>query len=243
MKRGVHLSRIGLSISLCFFILSAHANMIIYPMEVGIGLRAAAQIKVISKSDEVQFVKVLEKKILHPGTPQETEIVVDMNADNALVVTPMKMALSAGGERVVRLVSLVLPEKETTWRVYFEGVAQEAFDDASTTPKENSAKIGISLVWGVLVHVAPQQAFARLTYSPASGKIINEGTVRIPIQEIAACDSVDHCQWLKETATVYPDTAVTLSSIHFQPGNQYRVKYYDWIKNSSEEMAIVIKDI
>lgn len=53
------------------------ANMSIYPMSVEVGETGATQIRVMSQSDAVQFVKVTEKQIINPGTPQEKEVSVE----------------------------------------------------------------------------------------------------------------------------------------------------------------------
>ena len=112
------------ALSLPFFSEMAMANMSVYPMELNVDSSGAAQIKVASKTDDIQFIRVRQKKILNPGTAQEKEIDVASWKEGGVVVTPEKFALAAGAMRVVRLVSLTPPEKETTWRVYFEGVKQ-----------------------------------------------------------------------------------------------------------------------
>ena len=47
------------------------ANMSVYPMELNVDSSGTAQIRVASKSDDIQFIRVRQKKILNPGTPQE----------------------------------------------------------------------------------------------------------------------------------------------------------------------------
>jgi hypothetical protein len=46
---------------------------------------------------------------------------------NQLLVMQQNIALSAGSESIVMLVSMNPPAKETTWRVYFESVSENAF--------------------------------------------------------------------------------------------------------------------
>nr|WP_262420190.1 hypothetical protein [Enterobacter roggenkampii] len=62
------------ALSLPFFSEMALANMSVYPMELNVDKSGAAQIKVASKTDDIQFIRVRQKKILNPGTPQEKEI-------------------------------------------------------------------------------------------------------------------------------------------------------------------------
>ena len=220
---------------------SASANMSIYPMCVEVGETGAAQIRVMSQSDAVQFVRVTEKQIVNPGTSQEDEVSVEGFAKNSLVITPQKLAVSAGSQRLVRLVALELPEKETTWRVYFEGVSELDDNATAASPQTTSTKVGISLVWGALVHVAPKKAVASLRLDTQRGLVINDGTLRMPLREVGVCNLAGACQWKKETATVYPDTELKIASLIAQPGKKYKARYYHWLKKTVEEIDLPIK--
>ncbi|MGX8942514.1 hypothetical protein ACWWJF_22320 [Symbiopectobacterium sp. Eva_TO] len=101
-----------MALCVLYYCASANAEVDIYPIEVGIGNKGASQIQVFSRSDKVSFVRVTEK-IINPGTPLEKEISANMTSDGALVITPQKLAVSPGGQRLVRLVAVNLPEKET----------------------------------------------------------------------------------------------------------------------------------
>ncbi|WMT15638.1 fimbrial protein [Serratia fonticola] len=218
----------------------ALANMSIYPMSVDVGETGATQIRVMSQSDAVQFVKVTEKQIINPGTPQETEVSVEGFAKNSLVITPQKLAISAGSQRLVRLVAVELPEKETTWRVYFEGVPELEDSAAASEPQTTSTKVGISLVWGALVHVAPKKVVTSLRLDAPRGLVINDGTLRMPLREVGVCDLAGACHWQKETATVYPDTELKVPSLTVQPGKKYKARYYHWLKKTVEEIDLPI---
>lgn len=216
-----------------------HASMTVYPIEAEVGTKGTAQIRVLSKSDDVQFVNVTVKQISNPGTRDEKEIPVDMTAENALVVAPNKLALSSGSERIVRLVSMVPPPKETTWRVYFESVnEQQQSVPVNAKSSHNGAQVGVSIIWGALVHVAPEKVTTSLKYDSTTGNVINDGTLRMPLKEIGICHSSGQCDWKKETATLYPDTALNLKSIDKSSGKHYRAKYYHWINKSIEEIDI-----
>lgn len=214
--------------------------MMVYPMETEVGKNGAAQIKALSQSDEVQFIKISLKKIINPGTPNEKEIHADISAGESLVVTPQKLALTAGGERIVRLVSLAFPEKETTWRVYFESVSENTFNKANNekNSENRTAEVGVSIVWGALVHVAPAESIVSLKYNPGSAEVINEGTIRLPLRELAICNTTGECSWKKETSTVYPGTTIRLAGMRFSSEIKYRVKYYNWLKNATEEIEL-----
>ncbi|MGL5385854.1 MAG: fimbrial protein [Enterobacterales bacterium] len=242
-KRYKHKYLLGI-LPILFFSGCALANMSIYPMSVEIGDSGATQIRVMSQSDEVQFVKVTEKQIINPGTRQEKEISVDGFSQNSLVITPQKLAISAGSQRLVRLVALELPEKETVWRVYFEGVSESAFDDvvANASPQAPSTKVGISLVWGALVHIAPKRPTVSLKLDSQSGLVINDGTLRVPLREVGICDLAGACNWKKETATIYPGTRLNVATLFFQPGKKYKARYYHWLKKTVEEIDIPVNN-
>ncbi len=218
----------------------ALANMSIYPMSVELGETGATQIRVMSQSDAVQFVKVTEKQIINPGTPQEKEVSVAGFAKNSLVITPQKLAISAGSQRLVRLVAVELPEKETTWRVYFEGVPELEDSAAASEPQTTSTKVGISLVWGALVHVAPKKVVTSLRLDASRGLVINDGTLRMPLREVGICDQAGACHWQKETATIYPGTELKVASLMARPGKKYKARYYHWLKKAVEEIDLPI---
>ncbi len=212
--------------------------MSVYPMEASVTNSGSAQIEVESKSNDVQFVRVTVKKIINPGTKQEKEISVGRVEEDALVITPQKLAITAGGMRVVRALAITLPKQETTWRVYFEGVSENEY--GGNKAAQNSADVGVSIIWGVLVHVAPEKAVVSLKYDPVTGTVVNDGTIRIPLNETAVCAAADKCIWRKEKATVYPGTSVKLSSTHFNERGEYRAKYYNWISNKNEEITLPV---
>ncbi|WP_338501847.1 hypothetical protein VRB18_20050 [Erwinia aphidicola] len=123
----------------------------------------------------------------------------DMSDAGQIIVTPQKIALAAGGERVVRIVSMTPPEKETTWRVYFEGVSETVFNAYSDEKSQagKAAQVGVNIIWGALVHVAPRKARASLRYIPSTGNILNDGTLRIPVTEVGVCSPGGECRWEK----------------------------------------------
>ena len=219
---------------------SCYADMQIYPMEVTIDNKGSAQITVQSKSSEVQFIKVTIKKIINPATKNEKEITINMaDSNESLVVTPQKLVLSAGSQRLVRFLSLNNPKEESVWRVYFEGITESEFNgEDKNKSKKTAAKIGVNIVWGAIVHIVPDKAIVKLAYNPTSGLLINSGTVRLPIMETATCNKADLCIWKKDVTTIYPSTEKRLDSIISSPGSSYRVKYYNSVKNTLEEIEL-----
>lgn len=235
-RRFFHLGAFIAAGAFTFASSCAQAGVTVYPIETSLGINGASQVKVTSGSKNVEFVKVTVKKILNPGTKQEKEVAVDMTGDGSLIATPQKLAIAAGGERTVRLVTLTAPAKETTWRVYFEGVSENEFNGSGS--KSNAADVGVNIVWGVLVHVAPQKALVSLRYNPETGDIANDGTLRVPLNEVGECAPAGGCVWKKETKTVYPGTSVKLSTVTFRAGHAYRVRYLNWISGKTAESEV-----
>lgn len=132
------------------------------------------------------------------------------------------------------------PEKETTWRVYFEGVSETVFNSYSDGNNQSgkAAQVGVNIIWGALVHVAPRKAEASLKYTPSTGNIINDGTIRIPVTEVGICNTGRECNWKKKALTVYPESETPIPEMHFSPGNTYKIKYFNWTKNRTEEIEL-----
>lgn len=229
------------ALSLSFFSEMTRANMSVYPMELNVDSAGAAQIKVASKTDDIQFIRVRQKKILNPGTAQEKEIDVASWKEGGVVVTPDKFALAPGAMRVVRLVSLTPPEKETTWRVYFEGVKQpDSIIHGQPESTAATAKLGVNVIWGALVHLAPATERVSLHIDPARGTVTNAGTLRVPLREIGICQSDDVCKWIKEDATIYPDTERKLKTLNQVNGKKYKFRYFNWVKKTAEEADLPV---
>ncbi|HGE6932757.1 TPA: fimbrial protein [Enterobacter cloacae] len=216
------------------------AAMSVYPMEVSVDTKGTSQIKLISKSDEVQFVKITLKKIMNPGTSSEKEVIADESNADEVAVVPAKIALAAGTERVVRIVSLLPPKKETTWRAYFESVDEREFNDDSVlnSSVKKSATVGVNIIWGALIHVLPITNVPALSYKIRTGEILNSGNVRMPIKEIGVCKVNGQCVWSKVIKTIYPDMINSISGVTFHPGRDYRARYMDETQNRIREVKI-----
>lgn len=211
------------------------ANMLVYPMELNVGKSGAAKISIDSKSDKVQFIKVYETKIIHPGTGLEKEIAMDASNDS-LAVTPVKLALSPGAERIVRLISFEPPEKETTWRVYFEAVSEDEFNEVSGKSQKSSADVGVSIIWGALIHVLPSEIKASIIYEPGKKALVNNGTIRMPITELGTCSRGGACVWSKFTKTIYPDESLPVTALAVN--GFYQLKYLNPVSSKVEELTV-----
>ncbi|MBB6114129.1 hypothetical protein F4826_001007 [Rahnella inusitata] len=224
-----------------FYINPCFANMSVYPMIVDIDANGSTIVQVSSKSDEPQFVKVDAKIIRNAGTKEEKEESLKQWESKGIIVTPPKFALASGVKRVIRLISIEAPEKETVWRVYFEGVAAPEDLQAPSPKNDFKPKVGVNLIWGVLVHVAPQKPVVSLKIDKASGDVVNTGTQRVPVKEIGVCDTQGSCKWFPENLTVYPDTTRKIKRINLNNSDTYKIRYFDWIDKSNKELALPSK--
>lgn len=118
------------------------AGVSVYPIEVSINSGGNSKIEVMSQAKDVSFVRITAKKIVNPGTPEEKEIPVNITGDDSLIVTPQKLAITPGGVRIVRLVTLTPPEKETTWRVYFEEASENNFREDKKSEGNKKSRRG-----------------------------------------------------------------------------------------------------
>lgn len=227
-----------------FSVPAALANMSVYPMEVTLNSQGAAQVQTLSQSGEAQFIKVSIKRIDRPATQFEKETLIEDAVSRSLIATPDKFALASGSQRIIRLISLQPPEKETAWRVYFEAVgAPEELKDNTGQDNKISNQLGINLVWGVLVHIPPQHAVLSLL-PLSSGEVKNNGTVRIAIREVAFClqkNSSSSCQWKQEHATIYPDETLRFKAWtpdEIKSAQEIRIKYVDQKTRSMNEYVL-----
>lgn len=90
----------------------AQSNMTVYPMAVSINSQGEGNVRVISKSNEVQYIKATVFRIDNPSTPQEQEVEIKSGDATHLVVMPPKFALPAGSSKTVRFVAMEPEQKE-----------------------------------------------------------------------------------------------------------------------------------
>ncbi|HEO9147061.1 TPA: fimbrial protein [Enterobacter asburiae] len=238
-------TRISITLLLSSICPLTQAGMTVYPMEISLGTKGADKIRVISQDDNVQFVKVILKKIAEPGTPKEHEIDATAEDKSNFIITPQKLALAAGSERIVRLVSVMQPEKETTWRAYFESVSEDVFNHSEMAPAKGtaSANVGVNVIWGALIHVAPKEVIASLKYKNNTSTVVNDGTIRVPVKEIATCDDAGKCRWVKTNITVYPNTDISFPGMTFSSNKHYKIKYINWLSRTTEEISLPAQQV
>ncbi|MBA3211381.1 hypothetical protein CBZ97_007050 [Salmonella enterica] len=224
---------------------TGHASMMVSPMIVEINKEKSVRVEVFSRSDSTDYVHAYVKKIIHPATPDEKEEDAPQWHEQDLLVTPGRLAVPAGSKRVVRLVNLSPPLQEQVYRVYFEP-ATPGEDTTLNNEKGISSRIGINLVWGVLVHVAPKNPRVGMQLNTEKRSITNNGNQRIVLSDIQVCRSQgksEACKSHLQTKTIYPGESFLVPDITLEAPGVTRVvlRYYDWIKKSTATESIVIK--
>lgn len=226
-------------IFLMLFVGCAFASIKLYPISVTTNSQGNAQIKVISSSDKMDFVKVSVKVIDNPGTAEESERELVENEN--LVITPAKFALAAGSTRIVRLVNISPPAIEQVYRVNFESVDNL---EANMDTGNAKTKIGVNVIWGALAIVPPVSPREAMHYASVEHQLVNDGNVHITLKEIGIChsksDSGD-CKWVANGRTIYPGQKLMLKSsvvALIAPENTVKIKYLSSISKTTLELSL-----
>lgn len=215
----------------------AQANLTVHPMRLPVHDGRAGQIRVYSQTSKVQYVQTRVLRLDQPGTPEENEVELRPGNQDGVVVTPGKFVLASGGNRLVRVIPLESVRQETPYRVYFEGVPppqEEMTDEASETA---TANVGVSLIWGALVHVIPAQPVPDMQLDGAD--LHNNGNVRLGVTSIKACTAPTQCTEHPLERSLYPGARMALP---FDPAGvtqmivSYRLSYQGY-KNYTRSLT------
>ena len=199
--------------------LPAHANLTVHPMRTSVDAKRGTQIRVYSQSTQPQYIQASLRRIVDPAGAQESEVEVEPG-DAAIAVTPGKFALSGGGNRLIRVIPLQPVERETAYRVYFEGVAGPEASSAEAK-QQAEAKVGVNLVWGALVNVLPHDG----TVLPRvqGNTLRNDGTLRLGITSIADCVG-SRCTAHDVSKSLYPGSTLELP-FAVEAGHTVQLRY------------------
>lgn len=203
----------------------AHANMLVYPMQLKLSGKkeVSSTVKVTSQSDTTQYIRVSLKEVLHPATPQEKEVDVANWQGQGIILSPMKFALPAGASKTVRVISLNNVEAERIFRAYFEPVAGESNDDSPAA--QIQGQVALTLIWGVLIRQVPDKPI----YTLQRGKdaaLVNNGNVRVQLHSYSQCENSqrdDQCRWSTLIDRIYPKETLRLPGI--TQNKPLRVRY------------------
>lgn len=201
---------------------AAHANLTVHPMRVAVEDKRGAQVRVYSQSAQTQYVQATVKRIVDPATDHEAEVDIEPGQLDAIAVTPGKFALAGGGNRLVRVIPLTTATQETAYRVYFEGVRGDA-DETSTPIEEGpAAQVGLSLIWGALVHVLPADPLPDMRLDGAT--LLNTGNLRLGVTTVERCVARNRCESHNIQHSLYPGQQLVLP-FNASSGERVRVHY------------------
>lgn len=200
----------------------AHANLTVHPMRVPVEHKRGAQLRVYSQSAQTQYVQATIKRIVDPASDHETEIDIEPGQLDAIAVTPGKFALAGGGNRLVRVIPLSTVAQETAYRVYFEGVRGDADETSAPLAEGPAAQVGVSLVWGTLVHVLPADPLADMRLEGAT--LHNTGNLRLGVTTVEHCITPRRCETHEVQHSIYPGQQWPLP-FTANPGELVRVHY------------------
>lgn len=199
----------------------AHANLNVHPMRVAVEHQRGAQVRVYSQSAQTQYVQATVKRITDPATDQEAEVDIVPGELDAIAVTPGKFALAGGGNRLVRVIPLSTVTQETAYRVYFEGVRGDADETSVPIEEGPAAQVGLSLIWGALVHVLPADPLADMRLDGAI--LHNTGNIRLGVTTVEHCVAKRRCESHDIQHSVYPGQPLQLP---FTAGSGDRVRVH-----------------
>jgi hypothetical protein len=204
----------------------AQANLSVHPMRLPVQDGRAGQIRVYSQTGKVQYVQTRVLRLEQPGTPDEAEVALAPGNQDGVVVTPARFVLASGGNRLVRVIPLQSVTQETAYRVYVEGVPPPHDEHAEGEGDASTANVGVSLVWGALVHVIPAQPLPDMRIDGAD--LHNIGNVRLGVTAIKACTAANQCTEHSVERSLYPGARMPLP---FDPAGvaqltvSYRLSY------------------
>lgn len=231
------------AVSGIFFVNTSFANIMVYPMSVKMNQQGAGQIKVISNSGHIEYVKASTKKINNPGTPQEKETDVTQGDSKSLLITPEKFALAVGTTRITRLVNMQAPTTEQVYRIYFSPVTSLDDEQAPDTTSVNN-KVGVNISWGALVFVPPLKPEINFTFDAQQRRINNTGTIHIELSRIGLCPAQNNdagCKWTPISKKIYPQQSFTLpASFPAVTRGVIKVEYRNWVDKASAKKDFVV---
>ncbi|WP_295520930.1 pilus assembly protein [uncultured Stenotrophomonas sp.] len=209
-----------LPLSLLLVLPGAQANLTVHPMRASVDARKGTHIRVYSQSTQPQYVQASLKRIDHAADADEREVDIEPSTA-AIAITPAKFALAGGGNRLIRVIPLQPVQRETAYRVYFEGVRGPEEGTLVTGNSSASASLGVSLVWGALVNVVP--ADGRVDVQVRDNVLHNAGTLRLGITSVADCQGT-RCTAHVLSRSLYPGSQVALP-FDLQPGHSVQLRY------------------
>ncbi|MEG2802530.1 pilus assembly protein [Stenotrophomonas sp.] len=200
--------------------LPAQANLTVHPMRASVDAKKGTNIRVYSQSTQPQYIQASIRRIVNPAGADETEVDIEP-AEAAIAITPAKFALAGGGNRLIRVIPLQPVTQETAYRVYFEGVRGPEETPLEGNGQAAQANVGVSLVWGALVNVLPDDG--TVDFRVDGNQLRNTGTLRLGITSIAECQG-SRCTAHDVSLSLYPGSALPLPFVP-TPGSTVQLRY------------------
>ncbi|MDT3485368.1 pilus assembly protein [Stenotrophomonas maltophilia] len=200
--------------------LPAHANLTVHPMRASVEVKKGTNIRVYSQSTQPQYVQASIRRIDNAAQADESEVEIEP-AEAAIAITPGKFALAGGGNRLIRVIPLQPVTRETAYRVYFEGVRGPEDTPLELNGQAAQANVGVSLVWGALVNVLPDDG--TVDFRMDGDKLRNTGTLRLGITSIAECQG-SRCTAHDISQSLYPGSALQLPFVP-SAGSTLQLRY------------------
>jgi P pilus assembly chaperone PapD len=226
MKRwGVR--RLFLLLSFLVISFGTRANFMIYPISKDIHGGGSELIRIYSKSTDTQYIKIYAKRIINPGTSEESEVDV-ANWKDGMVITPGRLILPAGSSKSVRLTQVTPPATEEVYRVYFESVKPEKKEDVAEN-KSLKTDLSVNIIYAALVRALPENPKLNVNASVSPEKSIvinNSGNIRVGVKDIYFC----------RNATMGNDCLKKSYNKNIYPGNRF-----DTIVNREEFAHVFIE--
>jgi P pilus assembly chaperone PapD len=152
-------------------------------VELAPGRQDRADIEVLNRSPERSFVTIEPREIVAPGTSGESSRTDPDPEKLGILVSPERMVLEPGEQRLMRIASLAPGDRERIYRVRVEPVMG----------KLSSPSSGLKILVGydVLVLVRPSELRPHVSGSRSGNalRLVNDGNVSVELLGGRACDS------------------------------------------------------
>ncbi len=220
----------------------AYANIQVSPMVTTISGKTREErverLSIKSLSDKVQLISVVTKKIINPATNKQKEVDYSYNdKDCALVTIPQTLVLPPGSTRNIKLISTCTPYQEQIYRTRVSGIPNDINVDNKNTDSD-SANIAVSLSWGTLVHVLPENSMVKFMIK--DGNLFNYGNVSAKVSTVSLCASKLDCEDVKIEKSLFPNGNFISLNEHINLKTKaIRIKY-DAYNISNNEVELIL---
>jgi P pilus assembly chaperone PapD len=187
-------------------------------------------VTVTNQSNEIAYVKVEVLQVSNPGTDQEKRTPVNGEETIDFVASPAKLAISPGGRKQVRMVSLADPGDEKVYRINFTPVLPPLEET-----EEEGIGVRIVVAYQVLALIHPAEPVEKLIIKrdPISITFDNQGNSYALITNVTQCDKKgENCIDDLGSKRLYAGNKMTIAVPYQDTPISYRVTNF---KGAREE--------